>query len=824
MARTNHIYNSFIGGEISPKFFGRTDTQQYNSCCEELFNCIVYPQGGAGRRTGTRVVGKFAYSALEGFTDIRMIPFYGTDGTRWQLILTDHKPDPIAGEYFWKAINVETKAYETIKYMQDETSGGNPILNDYYCLGALDTELVLPGLDIDLSELQYAQSGDTIIITHGDMMPIKITYNSAGATDSKFKMVSAIDPRNDTGSGTEGVLLSGYRTFEKTPFLLFTDSDLTVTVAASVATVVVAAGSKRFTQDNLRSYMRFTAAGNTLVIWVNVFDSTTQVRGRVVDGTITSSPTTFGDGGASDSSWEESAWSDERGWPKSVTFFESRLVFGGTRTNADSQWFSQTNDIERFSVRKLAQDADFADPVVATDPFEVTLRSNYLNEIRWMVSGKTVATGTNSSEFIVQGPDQSLSIGPSNIQTNQETPYGSAYIQAIRSDNTTLFVCRDRKTFRELVFNFNEDSFEANNLSLMAEHMIRRSLENRPDDDYLQHRPGGIKAFAKQQTPHGIIWALDTNGSLIGITRERKQNVLAWHYHELAGEQAAQFLGFDFTHKPSIATLSSIQLPLQTPVVGTPLAYGGEPDEVWMVVMRAEKTDVAGMYNNSAYIEYMAQEWEYPTIGDNWKVVAEPKNAPIYMDMAFIAASTDSSYDDDGTIDGHPYCRGQVLDVILNGAYMGQTTVSDDSSKILDISEFLTADQIAGDDDWQVVVGINFLAHLVPVVPEVPANTGSAEGQIRRIDQIVIHFYRTIGCRFGRKTSAYEENTPVASLEEVAFPPAENTGDPIPMFTGEKKLDFPQGYERRPQVYIESHLPFPFIVTHIVARMVVYEG
>ena len=56
MGRVNHIHNSFVSGEVSPKYRGRTDTNQYNSACEEIRNFIVYPQGGVSRRPGSRYI------------------------------------------------------------------------------------------------------------------------------------------------------------------------------------------------------------------------------------------------------------------------------------------------------------------------------------------------------------------------------------------------------------------------------------------------------------------------------------------------------------------------------------------------------------------------------------------------------------------------------------------------------------------------------------------------------------------------------------------------------------------------------------------------
>src|SRR6187551_908483 len=100
---------------MSPKFLGRSETQQYNQGCEELRNMLIYPQGGAGRRPGT--ISKLRYRRNDGLIPLKkcaLFPFLGTDGSRWQLMLNDQDPT-VALAYSdgklqapWRAINVST--------------------------------------------------------------------------------------------------------------------------------------------------------------------------------------------------------------------------------------------------------------------------------------------------------------------------------------------------------------------------------------------------------------------------------------------------------------------------------------------------------------------------------------------------------------------------------------------------------------------------------------------------------------------------------------------------------------------------------------------
>ena len=56
MANIRYNLNNFSGGEISPKFQGRTDIQQYFTGCKTLTNFNIKPGGSLGKRVGTQFI------------------------------------------------------------------------------------------------------------------------------------------------------------------------------------------------------------------------------------------------------------------------------------------------------------------------------------------------------------------------------------------------------------------------------------------------------------------------------------------------------------------------------------------------------------------------------------------------------------------------------------------------------------------------------------------------------------------------------------------------------------------------------------------------
>jgi hypothetical protein len=823
MAKSNHIHNSFIAGEISPRAFGRTDIQQYNQACEVLENMLVYPEGGVGRRPGT--IAKKVFSSVRW---AKPIPFKGTDGTRWQLLLTDQDPyDALSGGLSkWVAYNVEDGSEQNITsransprytaYLPGVTAGD--ISGEYDCSSTFNYH-----------EIQYAQSGDTIVIVHGSFPPIIMQYDYTQSSGSRFFMSKFPCLMNAVWDSVGAAISPRTR---QMPFVSPTDTSTTITL-----TIAGGGSSKYLTSSDVSlgstwvgRFIKLQDGADSLLLYATSWDSGTSRLSVAYAGGKLSIMTTNGTYpyGATNagSSWTQGEWNSTWGWPRTVAFYDSRLVFGGTETFPDKIWLSQINDIFEFDERGLESDSTYSDPLVATDPFSVTLKQSEYSEIRWISPGKTLPVGTDSGEFIVTGPDQAVSVSIENVSSNVETSVGGALIQVIRFGGAAIFVARGQKSLVEMVYNNDENSFNCSDLNVLASHMavqsthdMAKETEDRIAAGTYGHTsisvPGAIVALTKVQSPYGMIWALDANGRLLGLTRNRTQGTVAWHRHRLGGlYNLSEEINLV---EPRIQAISAISRPALS--VGSTTI--GETDELWMVVERISALNG----DRSLILEKMAQEWaECPIFSTHtdleWDFDVD--KAPVYLDCAvFVDSDTPGDLTAGVTRDLVYFIEGQIVTVVMNGHYLGDFTV-DEFGKI-DISNELTADELAGTDHVRCIIGFNYLGRVVPVVPEVPAQLGSSMGQLRRVDQISLHFYRSLGCRYGKMTSLEEENTPLEGLDEITFPDAENAGDPDPLYTGMKTVNFQQGYERRPQVLIESHLPFPMVLTHVVARMVVNE-
>jgi len=238
--------------------------------------------------------------------------------------------------------------------------------------------------------------------------------------------------------------------------------------------------------------------------------------------------------------WTEPAFSGERGYPRTVALHEQRLMFGGTTYQPNTIWGSVIDDFENFQTGATASDA-----------VNFTLSASEGNRINWMYSQARLLIGTSGDEWTIGSADTSQSLSATNIQAQRQSSYGSKYLRGALVNDVLLFVQRNGRKVRELVYDLNKDGWVAPDLTLLAEHMTK----------------GEIMEVAYQQQPDAVLWAVRGDGALIAMTYERDQKVVGWHRHT-----------FGDADVESVATI-----------------YGnGTEDELWMCVKRYQGI-VAGM-------------------------------------------------------------------------------------------------------------------------------------------------------------------------------------------------------------------------------------
>ena len=144
------------------------------------------------------------------------------------------------------------------------------------------------------------------------------------------------------------------------------------------------------------------------------------------------------------------------------------------------------------------------------------------------------------------------------------------------------------------------------------------------------------------------------------------------------------------------------------------------------------------------------------------------------------------------THSGFTHLENEVVQVLADGFIHPDVTVSNTGVITLNYAARC------------VIAGKKFASKLQPVRIVEGAGQGSALGSVVRIDRIEFEFYRTAYASFGRDSS---------NQEVLEFrPPDLAMSLPVPLYTGEKVVDFTGDNDRSSRVLIFNDSPLPMTV------------
>lgn len=206
--------------------------------------------------------------------------------------------------------------------------------------------------------------------------------------------------------------------------------------------------------------------------------------------------------------WYEGAWSNRRGYPAALTFFEERSVYGGSIHQPQTIWLSESGNYDNFE-----------EGTKDSDSFWRTLSSDKRDSIQWMASLEALVLSTNGGEWRIRAKTTDERITPTNFNARQQTSYGSKRIQPLQVGDAILFIDSVGRKKREMTYRDDKLKYVSPDLTALAEHITL----------------SGITCIAHQKNPDSIIWCVLDNGKLLSMTYERDQNVVAWAVHLIGG-------------------------------------------------------------------------------------------------------------------------------------------------------------------------------------------------------------------------------------------------------------------------------------------------
>lgn len=158
MPKFNHAVNSFTSGEVTPRLHGRTELREYNQSLEECRNFITLPQGGARRRMGTQ------YLETIGTSNARQIPFIYS---KKEVYIVDvNLTGALVGV---KQINADGS-------LTTKTVNTSSPFNEFTVVDSANRYTAQ-----ELTEIQYAQNGDVLVLVHPNYPPMYVVREQDGS-------------------------------------------------------------------------------------------------------------------------------------------------------------------------------------------------------------------------------------------------------------------------------------------------------------------------------------------------------------------------------------------------------------------------------------------------------------------------------------------------------------------------------------------------------------------------------------------------------------------------------------------------------------------
>lgn len=504
----NQLKNNFSSGELSELLVGRVDLEEYQNGCQTISQFIPLKQGGVRFRNGTQLV-----VAIEQDTTVE-------DYINIPFVSDDEAYNVVISESGTNLINDQIKIY---------TAGGTPctitdltsdsIFNNLpYYRSTWSAAWVANYSALTGANAHYAQSGDIMVIVSsaGNVAPILI-LRTATTAFTVTHYLGYLDSRV-FGSAIKQLAI-------RPPYDDKNLSATTFTPAATTGNTTVTASVASFDTTMIGRQIRITHAAVTGVAYITAFTSSTVVSVTVIVNFGATTATT---------NWEMSSWYAGN-YPKSVTFFEQRLCFGGTFSNPDSVYVSEQGDIFQMMQTRLAQDSStdasglgFFGAALVTDPFLFTIYSGTGAKIQNMVGTEFLYIGTKTGLFLASGgEEQSLSIASIFIKKVSSIP--CLNIMSKVTDTGFVFAGLDGKSLYEMEVGGKNPS----ELSLLFAEKISGIID------------------IEWQPQENILWVLAAEG-LFGVTIDKMSKVIAWFRAPISGSYVA---GAHVTEVKSIACL-----------------------------------------------------------------------------------------------------------------------------------------------------------------------------------------------------------------------------------------------------------------------------
>ncbi|EPR44580.1 hypothetical protein dsx2_1539 [Desulfovibrio sp. X2] len=812
MGQVTVIQTSFNSGELSPLMDGRVDQERYSTGCARLLNFCLWPHGAAFRRPGLRFVAQCGDPAAAS----RLIPFEVASDTAYVL------------EFF---VSAQGEGRMRVFAGADaDGAGGGPVLDG----DGAPYEIATPYADEEhIRALRFCQSADVMYLVHPAHPPHKLSRH--GHTDWRLAQVtfapSLAAPTGlfATAQGTTGG--TAY-TYVITGVKDETEEESLPSAEASTASGPAALSSSNYVRlswsalDGAKEYNVYREK-NGVFGWIGKAQGTGFDDKGEESPDVTDTPPSLRD-----------PFDAEGSYPSCVQFFEQRLFFAASSDAPQKLWGSQTANYENFNV---------STPLKDDDAVTYTIAADRVNAVVWMMPGqKKLLFGTVGGEWTLCGSGGDP-LSPMSVEVARETAHGSAGVAPVTVGNTVLFVQRPGNVVREFRYSLDVDGYQATDVSLLSEHILGEKT---------------ITDWAYQQSPCSIIWAVREDGALLALTYLREHQVVGWSRHETAGlvrsvaaipggrEDALWAVVRRETDGPGSGQYAHFVERLD------PVFRGGLPeaaffvdaglsadawntDEALLMSLAAESfaPDGEAVLTASGHAPFADAAWgpgrrcrlrgKRADGGPDADTACEVEVVEVLSDEqarvrlrtaappALQNAATPHWARLSSFLTGLSHLQGATVQVLADGMVQPEVRVGDAAS-----APWASRAWGPGEIELQrpaavVHAGLGYVSDLSPMRPEIQDQGGTSQGRTRRVGLVWVRLHETVGLKVGPDAQR---------LQEIRFrSSADRMGTAVPLFSGDKRVALPGGYDPAANVLVRQDQPLPMTVLGLIMELEVME-
>jgi hypothetical protein len=238
--------------------------------------------------------------------------------------------------------------------------------------------------------------------------------------------------------------------------------------------------------------LNFTLGSITGRVRVTSYTSSTVVNIEVLQAVgSTSAMTNFSEG----------SWSDLRGWPTAVGFYEGRLCWAGK----NGVWCSVSDAFTSYD----------EDTTGDSGPIARTVGAGPVDVINWILPMQRLLLGAQGAEISCRSSTLDEPLTPTNFNLKSASTQGSAAVEAIKVDNRGIFVQRGGTRIFELSFDPSSYAFDytSNQLSALIPEI------GQP----------GISRLGLQRQIDSIVHAVRTDGICADMLYDKVEQVNCWY-------------------------------------------------------------------------------------------------------------------------------------------------------------------------------------------------------------------------------------------------------------------------------------------------------